>query len=182
MNIDVCRRVLLLDDEANDNNDNHQQGGNNNNGQSGGESSSQLPTEDRIKNEYKRRMLSSLCDIPLESLDKNARPKALLSFRNEMESLSSSNGNKTTMKRRSRHENPFSHDTLRVLQQFDQFGTSSAIPPRTNRNIPNKPAMVLDVYDIVDDFYLNLMSWSEDNILAVAFNGKALIYKIIYGF
>ncbi|KAL7571279.1 hypothetical protein ACA910_008676 [Epithemia clementina (nom. ined.)] len=36
------------------------------------------------------------------------------------------------------------------------------------RQIPNTPSRVLDAPDLMDDYYLNLVSWSDTNILAVA--------------
>ena len=36
------------------------------------------------------------------------------------------------------------------------------------RQIPNMPSRVLDAPDLMDDYYLNLVSWSDTNILAVA--------------
>jgi len=38
----------------------------------------------------------------------------------------------------------------------------------TNRIIQSSPSRILDAPDIVDDYYLNLISWSSSNVLAVA--------------
>lgn len=38
----------------------------------------------------------------------------------------------------------------------------------TSRPIPSAPSRVLDAPDLMDDYYLNLVSWSDTNILAVA--------------
>jgi len=40
--------------------------------------------------------------------------------------------------------------------------------PKTRRQIPAAPTRILDAPDLVDDYYLNLISWSSTNILAVA--------------
>jgi len=37
-----------------------------------------------------------------------------------------------------------------------------------NRQIPSAPSRILDAPDLLDDYYLNLLSWSDTNILAVA--------------
>jgi cell division cycle protein 20 (cofactor of APC complex) len=39
---------------------------------------------------------------------------------------------------------------------------------KLNRQIPSAPTRILDAPDIVDDYYLNLISWSDSNLLAVA--------------
>eukprot|EP00127_Corallochytrium_limacisporum_P005636 Clim_evm15s210 gene=Clim_evmTU15s210 len=40
-------------------------------------------------------------------------------------------------------------------------------PVRQTRNVPKQPFKVLDAPDLQDDFYLNLVDWSQSNILAV---------------
>ena len=35
------------------------------------------------------------------------------------------------------------------------------------RFIPHFPDKILDAPDLVDDYYLNLLDWNQDNILAV---------------
>lgn len=35
------------------------------------------------------------------------------------------------------------------------------------RRIPQFPEKILDAPDLIDDYYLNLLDWSSDNILAV---------------
>ena len=37
-----------------------------------------------------------------------------------------------------------------------------------HRQIPSAPARILDAPDMLDDYYLNLLSWSDTNVLAVA--------------
>ena len=37
-----------------------------------------------------------------------------------------------------------------------------------SRQIPSAPSRILDAPDLMDDYYLNLLSWSDTNILAVA--------------
>ena len=36
------------------------------------------------------------------------------------------------------------------------------------RRIPKTPSRILDAPELVDDYYLNLVSWGENNVLAVA--------------
>lgn len=39
---------------------------------------------------------------------------------------------------------------------------------KPSRNIPSAPIRILDAPDMLDDYYLNLLSWSSNNVLAVA--------------
>ena len=40
-------------------------------------------------------------------------------------------------------------------------------PRRATRKIPKTPFKVLDAPDLQDDYYLNLLDWSGQNVLAV---------------
>jgi len=79
---------------------------------------------------------------------------------------------------------PFSHDQLRVLHRsasdravgrisgldplfYDNSGLSS-VAKKVGRRIPTAPSRILDAPELVDDYYLNLVSWGSNNILAVA--------------
>ena len=55
----------------------------------------------------------------------------------------------------------------------------SAERPKTtpNRHIPSAPTRILDAPDIVDDYYLNLISWSSSNILAVALGPSVYMWN-----
>lgn len=43
-----------------------------------------------------------------------------------------------------------------------------------SRQIPSAPSRILDAPDLLDDYYLNLLSWNDSNILAVA------LYQTVY--
>ncbi|KAF8627145.1 hypothetical protein AX17_006362 [Amanita inopinata Kibby_2008] len=45
------------------------------------------------------------------------------------------------------------------------------------RKIPTQPERVLDAPGLVDDFYLNLLSWSAQNTVAVALEGATYIWR-----
>jgi len=78
--------------------------------------------------------------------------------------------------------NPFAYDTLHVLWSSRNYvspgGGDSILTPRTRcaaavgrragRSIPTAPTRILDAPELVDDYYLNLVSWGMNNILAVA--------------
>jgi cell division cycle 20-like protein 1 (cofactor of APC complex) len=44
------------------------------------------------------------------------------------------------------------------------------LPQKKTRKIPKIPFKVLDAPQLSDDFYLNLVDWSDSNFLAVALN------------
>ena len=60
---------------------------------------------------------------------------------------------------------PEAHNNhLRVL--YSQNETSA--PKKAVRQIPSAPEKVLDAPELPDDYYLNVLDWSVDNMLAVA--------------
>ena len=48
----------------------------------------------------------------------------------------------------------------------------------TCRNLPTAPSKILDAPELVDDYYLNLLSWGANNVLAVALNQS--VYLLHY--
>lgn len=162
MSIDLCRRALLVDDKPSDTEEDCAPSSDN--------KKSQSPVDTPIQREYKRRMLSALCNVPLDQIGEDSQPKGLLNFGTKENSEHSKTF--STRKSRVRLENPFAHDSLRVLQQFESFEEIATMAAKqhdaVNRRIPCQPARILDAPDLVDDYYLNLISWSADNILAVA--------------
>lgn len=55
--------------------------------------------------------------------------------------------------------------------------TSTGATTNKSRKIPTQPERVLDAPGMVDDFYLNLISWSCQNALAVALEASTYIWK-----
>lgn len=49
-------------------------------------------------------------------------------------------------------------------------------PPKKTRNIPKIPARVLDAPDLADDFYLNLVDWGSQDILAVGLGSSVYLW------
>ena len=49
------------------------------------------------------------------------------------------------------------------------------------RHIPSAPTRVLDAPDLLDDYYLNLVSWSRDNIVAVALGATVYLWDAASG-
>ena len=46
-----------------------------------------------------------------------------------------------------------------------------------SRHIPTAPSRILDAPDLKDDFYLNLVSWNEKNVLAVALDKTVYLWN-----
>jgi len=58
-------------------------------------------------------------------------------------------------------------NNLKVL--YSSSGQSSSQSSKlVNRSIPSAPSRILDAPDLLDDYYVNLLSWSDSNVLAVA--------------
>lgn len=60
--------------------------------------------------------------------------------------------------------------------------SGSAAQKKTNtklvsRTIPSAPTRVLDAPDLLDDYYLNLLSWSDTNVLAVALANTVYLWN-----
>ena len=173
--MDLCRKKLLSDD--NDNKCRNDNTNDTNDPNHNGDEKAQTPAETPVQKEYKRRMLSSLCNIPLDMLDEDAQPRGILNFGGATTTETNENdpsgcGRSPWRTNRLRLEDPYTHDNLRVLQNFesidDRFSSAIRNADVVNRKIPSQPCRILDAPDLVDDYYLNLISWSADNVLAVA--------------
>jgi cell division cycle 20, cofactor of APC complex len=221
LNIDLCRRALTSSpgDKQRSGRE-HQQSAQDPASASMPPSSSSTSTtpspsrpvsdETPLQKEFKRRMLSSLCNIPLDRLDEDGEPMSLLSFgggsssnengyggggwngssrrnhgsnnyplgsHSSSEMNSNGSGSSSSLMRMMNSPavtmvNPFEHDTLRQMKlgdsDFDDPAARLSVAKKVLRKVPSAPIRILDAPDIVDDYYLNLISWSKDNILAVA--------------
>jgi cell division cycle protein 20 (cofactor of APC complex) len=82
---------------------------------------------------------------------------------------------------------PFAHNHHEVIQRAatnnnkESFRGEKVASKFSKRKIPDKPTKVLDAPDIVDDYYLNLISWSKDNILAVAMGPSVYVWNAANG-
>nr|DAD24510.1 TPA_asm: hypothetical protein HUJ06_025974 [Nelumbo nucifera] len=47
---------------------------------------------------------------------------------------------------------------------------------KTRRHIPETPEMVLDVYELLDDYSVNLLDWSSRNVLSVALENTVYLW------
>ena len=154
MDISLCRRSLLTGDKKRKN---------------GPEQHADSKGETPLQKEYKRRMLSTLCNVPLYKLDDNAEPTGILSFSAPVPQGSGvENSHATRHSVKTRAGNPFALDVLRSMKlgcsdeaELDGFTQQSAVASKVFRKIPSAPVRILDAPDIVDDYYLNLISWSS---------------------
>ncbi len=72
------------------------------------------------------------------------------------------------------------HDqTTFNLQPFAGFEEEDLLtaPYKQQRNIPKVPFKVLDAPALQDDFYLNLVDWSQTNILAVGLGSSVYLWS-----
>ncbi|XP_014206813.1 cell division cycle protein 20 homolog [Copidosoma floridanum] len=67
---------------------------------------------------------------------------------------------------------------LRVV--YSQSKTPASVKT-SSRYIPQAPDRILDAPEIVDDYYLNLIDWSQGNILAVALGANVYLWNAATG-
>jgi len=51
----------------------------------------------------------------------------------------------------------------------------------SSRYIPSQPSRILDAPDLMDDYYLNLLSWGQNNVIAVALNQSVYLWHAADG-
>jgi len=57
------------------------------------------------------------------------------------------------------------------------FNKVEPCPEKKNRKINKKPYKILDAPNLQDDFYLNLIDWSENNQIAVALDSSLYLWS-----
>ena len=62
-----------------------------------------------------------------------------------------------------------------------QYSNLSKSAKKNNRYIPSQPERILDAPDIINDYYLQLVDWSNTNLLAVALNREVYIWNAVTG-
>jgi hypothetical protein len=77
----------------------------------------------------------------------------------------------------SNNKNPFTTNFLNLDGEHNNhFSSMNPFAPR-GRKIPEKPYKVLDAPALSDDFYLNLVDWSQQNMLAVALGSSVYVWN-----
>jgi len=77
-------------------------------------------------------------------------------------------------------------NNLRVLYSQNRArsagaGGDAAARKKAARVISQTPERILDAPDIVDDYYLNLLDWSKDNVLAIALDKTVYLWDASSG-
>jgi cell division cycle protein 20 (cofactor of APC complex) len=74
--------------------------------------------------------------------------------------------------------NAFLQSNLRAVYTQNMSGDLSPTRAKPNRrNISATPERILDAPALIDDFYLNLMDWSAENVLAVALSESVYLFN-----
>ena len=196
LNMDLCRRALLTDPSNKESNSSLNSNSNSNDPSNPDVSPQPAaqPEETPIQKEFKRRMLSTLCNVPLDQLTEDSQPASMLPFSSSNTSLpshSSSMGGSGRFGAEGAENifsNPFEHDPLRQMKvgvlddsMLDPITARMSVNQKIMRKVPSSPVRILDAPDIVDDYYLNLISWSKDNILAVALAQSVYLWNATTG-
>mmetsp|Transcript_16931 Transcript_16931/g.47251 ORF Transcript_16931/g.47251 Transcript_16931/m.47251 type:complete len:516 (-) Transcript_16931:487-2034(-) len=69
---------------------------------------------------------------------------------------------------------PFAYSPIGTDAPFNAFANS---PRKNPRKIPRSPFKVLDAPCLQDDFYLNLVDWSSQNVLAVGLGSSVYLWS-----
>ena len=77
--------------------------------------------------------------------------------------------------------------TMKNFKRFDGINTTNILPfaldsyncpiSKNIRKIPDKPYKILEAPNLEDDFYLNLIDWSNSNILGVALQSSIYLWS-----
>lgn len=69
-------------------------------------------------------------------------------------------------------------NNLKVVYSSSKAGASAK---KANRMIPSQPDKILDAPDLINDWYLNLVSWNSSNILSVGLNSAVYLWSAVSG-
>lgn len=75
--------------------------------------------------------------------------------------------NKNMLRFKTEHSGPNSPFSPSILGHDSGLAAEVSTPPKPPRKVPKTPHKVLDAPALQDDFYLNLVDWSSQNVLAV---------------
>jgi cell division cycle protein 20 (cofactor of APC complex) len=69
-------------------------------------------------------------------------------------------------------------NNLKVLYSSTGYASkNNAASKAVSRHIPSAPARILDAPDLLDDYYVNLLSWNDTNVLAVALSQTVYLWN-----
>ncbi|KDP44936.1 hypothetical protein JCGZ_01436 [Jatropha curcas] len=78
-----------------------------------------------------------------------------------------SSPSKNMLRFKTDHSGPNSPYSPSILGPDSGVSSEASTPPKPPRKVPKTPHKVLDAPSLQDDFYLNLVDWSSQNVLAV---------------
>ena len=68
-------------------------------------------------------------------------------------------------------------ESRRSILEFSEAVVSPKASTTGPRALPTGPSRILDAPDLVDDYYLNLLSWSKQNVIAVALKNSVYLWN-----
>ncbi|WCJ19639.1 hypothetical protein M5689_001923 [Euphorbia peplus] len=74
---------------------------------------------------------------------------------------------KNMLRFKTENSGPNSPYSPSILRHDSGISSETSTPPKPPRKVPKTPHKVLDAPSLQDDFYLNLVDWSSQNVLAV---------------
>ena len=174
MNMDLCRRSLNMGGEKRPR---------------GGELQKHNKNDETpLQKEFKRRMLSTLCNVPLEKLTEDSEAMGILTFGGAKPMIYDARKQPLLPGPNNTHTmlpDPYALDMLRTMKVGGSHSeddlSQQSVASKILRKVPSAPIRILDAPDIVDDYYLNLISWSKDNILAVALAKSVYLWNATTG-
>ena len=123
---------------------------------------------------YKKRLLSALCGVSNDCLNKDGQVKSLMKFGSRE---SSSNASSSFMVA----ADPFEVDFLRSYKRSAGAASSDSLTRRhmstSQRVMKDSPVTCFDLPGIADDFYRHPLSWSNDNVLAVVLGDGVYLWN-----
>lgn len=122
--------------------------------------------------------MSSLCNIPVDTLNEDCEPSGFLSFgydKREKQAFCDSENNRLQL-----FEKPDNHDTLRTVLPRNYRDNAANANKMVHRKIDNKPFRMFST-DILDDFYINHVSWGANNIVAIACVNNVFFWNAVSG-
>jgi cell division cycle protein 20 (cofactor of APC complex) len=127
------------------------------------------------KREFNRFLLSTLCDIPIDRIDENAQLKSIFTYGSFVDTCSTRSSSSSSIGIHC--VDPFEMDVLRSHKKSSMDASSIAVRAEPTALLSSEPYLRLDAPFLSDDFYLNLMSWSKNNVLAIALGSIVYLYN-----
>lgn len=125
---------------------------------------SQIGGEDvDVSTEHAKLLLANTLDMSTSSLTDASKPARVLSFKNKAPAPADGY-----------------QSSVRVLYSA-QGAKKDTTVVKPMRHIPTAPVRVLDAPDMLDDYYLNLLSWGSNNMLAVALSQTVYLWNAATG-